>query len=116
MTPALLATIDDSVTAFTPDLDGGHHIQAHLEGDDRAFTRLDSLYRPRLLNFVQRMVRDRDRAEELVQETFLRVYRHGHRYDPSRKFSTWIYTIAGNLARNDIRRQRRSPVVRIETD
>ena len=116
MTPALLATIDDSVTAFTPDLDGGHLIQAHLEGDDRAFTRLDSLYRPRLLNFVQRMVRDRDRAEELVQETFLRVYRHGHRYDPSRKFSTWIYTIAGNLARNDIRRQRRSPVVRIETD
>lgn len=116
MTPALLATLDDTLTEFAPDLDGGSLIQAHLQGDDRAFTRLDGLYRPRLLNFVQRMVRDRDRAEELVQETFLRVYRHGHRYDPSRKFSTWIYTIAGNLARNDIRRQRRSPVVRIETD
>ena len=93
------------------DQDGGELIQAHLNGDQSAFSRLDRLYRTRLLNFINRMVRDRDRAEELVQETFLRVYRHGNRFDQSRKFSTWIYTIAGNLARNDLRRRRRSPIV-----
>ncbi len=98
----------------SPELDGGELIQAYLAGDESAFTRLDRLYRPRLLNFVTRMVQDRGRAEELVQETFLRVFRHGHRYDPSRKFATWIYTIAGNLARNDLRRRRRSPIVTTE--
>jgi RNA polymerase sigma-70 factor (ECF subfamily) len=98
----------------SPEIDGGNLVQAYLAGDESAFTRLDRLYRPRLLNFITRMVQDRGRAEELVQETFLRVYRHGHRYDPSRKFSTWIYTIAGNLARNDLRRRRRSPIVATE--
>jgi RNA polymerase sigma-70 factor (ECF subfamily) len=91
--------------------DGGELIEAHLLGDSTAFARLDALYRPRLIRFVDRMVRDRARAEDLVQETFLRVYRNGSRYDPARKFSTWIYTIAGNLARNDLRRRRRSPFV-----
>jgi RNA polymerase sigma-70 factor (ECF subfamily) len=105
---------DTDTWTSSPDLDGGDLIQAHLAGDENAFTRLDRLYRPRLLNFISRMVQDRGRAEELVQETFLRVFRHGHRYDPSRKFSTWIYTIAGNLARNDLRRRRRSPVVSTE--
>jgi RNA polymerase sigma-70 factor, ECF subfamily len=93
------------------DLDGGHLLAAHLQGDSTAFTRLDRLYRPRLLSFITRMVQDPGRAEELVQETFLRVYRHGRRYDPTRRFSTWVYTIAGNLARNDLRRRRRSPVL-----
>lgn len=104
----------DGWTSTGSDPDGGDLIRAHLTGDESAFTRLDSLYRPRLLNFIDRMVKDRGRAEELVQETFLRVFRHGHRYDPSRKFSTWIYTIAGNLARNDLRRRRRSPIVAAE--
>ena len=98
-------------TQSPADHDGGELIEAHLNGDQTAFSRLDRLYRTRLLNFINRMVRDRDRAEELVQETFLRVYRHGGRYDRTRRFSTWIYTIAGNLARNDLRRRRRSPIV-----
>jgi RNA polymerase sigma-70 factor (ECF subfamily) len=97
------------------DQDGSELIQAHLNGDATAFSRLDRLYRTRLLNFINRMVRDRDRAEELVQETFLRVHRHGERFDQTRKFSTWIYTIAGNLARNDLRRRRRSPIVSFDT-
>lgn len=97
------------------DQDGGELIEAHLNGDATAFGRLDRMYRSRLLNFITRMVRDRDRAEELVQETFLRVFRHGNRFDRTRRFSTWIYTIAGNLARNDLRRRRRSPIVRFES-
>jgi len=101
-----LSTLElETFEPWTPnraDGDGGELIEAHLNGDQTAFGRLDRMYRGRLLNFISRMVRDRDRAEELVQETFLRVHRHGERYDRTRKFSTWIYTIAGNLARNDL--------------
>jgi RNA polymerase sigma-70 factor (ECF subfamily) len=86
-------------------------IAAHLAGDERAFTRLVTRYQPRLVNFVTRMIQDRDRAEDLVQEAFLRVYRHIHRFDRNRKFSTWVYTIASNLARNELRNRKRSPLV-----
>jgi RNA polymerase sigma-70 factor (ECF subfamily) len=86
-------------------------VAAHLAGDPRAFPQLVGRYRERLLNFVARMIGDRERAEDLVQEAFLRVYRHLHRYDPARKFSTWLYTIAGNLAKNELRNRGRNPVV-----
>ena len=57
------------------------------------------------------MIGDRERAEDLVQEAFVRVYRHLHRFDPTKKFSTWIYTIASNLAKNELRNRSRSPLV-----
>lgn len=90
-------------------------IAAHLAGDERAFTRLVTRYQPRLVNFVTRMIQDRERAEDLVQEAFLRVYRHLHRFDRTRKFSTWVYTIASNLARNELRNRKRSPLVLYQT-
>jgi RNA polymerase sigma-70 factor, ECF subfamily len=86
-------------------------VAAHLAGDPQAFGQLVLRYQTRLLNFVYRMVGDRERAEDLVQEAFIRVHRHLHRYDPSRKFSTWLYTIASNLAKNELRNRRRSPLV-----
>ena len=82
-----------------------------LAGEGRAFTTLADRYHARLLNFIHRMIGDRDRAEDLVQETFVRVHRHLHRYDQKRKFSTWAYTIAGNLAKNELRNRSRSPMV-----
>ena len=101
--------------AYVPKLgaqtDTNDLIAAHLAGDERAFTRLVTQYQPRLVNFVTRMIQDRDRAEDLAQEAFLRVYRHLHRFDQSRKFSTWVYTIAANLARNELRNRKRSPLV-----
>jgi len=51
------------------------------------------------LNFVYRTSVDRERAEDLVQEVFIRVHRHLARFDQTKKFSTWIYTIASNLAK-----------------
>jgi RNA polymerase sigma-70 factor (ECF subfamily) len=60
------------------------------------------------------MIGDRERAEDLVQEAFLRVYRHLDRFDQSRKFSTWIYTIASNLAKNELRNRSRSPLIALE--
>jgi RNA polymerase sigma-70 factor, ECF subfamily len=94
-----------------PSRDSTQLVLAHLAGDGDAFAELVRRYRERLLNFIDRMVHDRERAEDLVQEAFLRVFRHIGRYDQSRKFSTWIYTIAGNLAKNELRNRGRNPIV-----
>ena len=100
---------------FSPAQDNAQLVAAHLAGDARAFQELVGRYRGRLLNFVNRMIGDRERSEDLVQEAFVRVYRHLHRFDPTKKFSTWIYTIAANLAKNELRNRRRSPLVFYES-
>src|SRR5687767_6686724 len=82
-----------------------------LAGEKLAFNELVDRYSTRLLNFVHRTIGDRERAQDLVQETFIRVYRHLHRFDQSKKFSTWIYTIASNLAKNELRNRSRNPLV-----
>lgn len=83
---------------------------AFRDGDDAAFDALFERWAARLLRFLERMVRDPAVAEELVQETFLRVYRARARYAADAKFSTWLYTIATNVARNELRRPfRRAP-------
>jgi RNA polymerase sigma-70 factor (ECF subfamily) len=99
-----LRTLDDSavVTAF-------------LGGEERAFQELVERYQTRLLNFVYRTIGDREKAEDLVQEVFIRVHRHLHRFDRSKKFSTWIYTIASNLAKNELRNRSRNPLVLFQT-
>ena len=86
-------------------------VQLFLDGEQQAFSELVRRYEHRLQNFVFGTLGDRERAEDLVQETFVRVYRHLERFDQSRKFSTWIYTIAGNLAKNELRNRSRNPVV-----
>jgi RNA polymerase sigma-70 factor, ECF subfamily len=93
------------------DLDDAGVVAAHLAGDRQAFGELVDRYQTRLLNFVYRTIGDRERAEDLVQEVFIRVFRHLHRFDPSKKFSTWIYTIASNLAKNELRNRSRNPMV-----
>jgi RNA polymerase sigma-70 factor (ECF subfamily) len=86
-------------------------VNAYLDGETRSFDALVERYQTRLLNFVYRIVGDRERAEDLVQEVFVRVYRHLGRFDRSKKFSTWIYTIASNLAKNELRNRSRNPLV-----
>lgn len=90
-------------------------VAAFLAGEERAFSELVERYQTRLLNFIYRTVGDRERAEDLVQEVFIRVYRHLHRFDPAKKFSTWIYTIASNLAKNELRNRSRNPLVLFQT-
>lgn len=92
-------------------LDDAGVVTAFLEGEERAFQELVSRYQTRLLNFIYRTIGDRDRAEDLVQEVFIRVYRHIQRFDRSKKFSTWIYTIASNLAKNELRNRSRNPLI-----
>ena len=93
------------------DLDDAALVRQYLAGTERAFAVLVVRYQSRLLNFVARTIGDRDRAEDLVQEAFIRVARHLHRFDDTKKFSTWIYTIASNLAKNELRNRARSPLV-----
>ena len=90
-------------------------VQRFLEGEERAFGELVRRYDGRLVNFVHRTVGDRERAQDLVQETFVRVYRHIQRFDQSKKFSTWIYTIASNLAKNELRNRSRNPLILFQT-
>src|SRR5262249_2230840 len=96
-------------------LDDAGVVAAHLTGDPQAFEELVERYQKRLLNFVYRTIGDRERGEDLVQEVFIRVHRHLHRFDQTKKFSTWIYTIASNLAKNELRNRSRNPLVLFQT-
>ena len=86
-------------------------VVSHLDERKGAFRELFERYRDRLVHFISRKTGDPDRAQDLVQEAFIRVTRHLHRFDTSKKFSTWIYTIASNLSKNELRNRSRSPLV-----
>ncbi len=75
--------------------------------DQRKLAILVRRYRTPLFNFVYRFVGDRETAEDIVQETFLRCLRHRHQYPVIEQVSTWLYTIAGNLAKTELRRRKR---------
>lgn len=68
--------------------------------DAGAFAELVSRYESRLVRLMRSIAPRPDQAEDLTQDVFLRVYRARHRYTPGAKFSTYLYTIAGNVARN----------------
>ena len=72
-------------------------------GDEASFELLLHRYRTPLVNFLYRMVRNREQAEDLAQDVFLRVYRAREDYVPSAKFTTWLFRIATNLALNSVR-------------
>ena len=80
-------------------------IKRFQDGDEESFNELVSRYKDPLFNYVARMLKDRVYAEDIVQETFVRVYRNRNRYQQIAKFSTWIYTIAINLTKTELRRQ-----------
>jgi RNA polymerase sigma-70 factor, ECF subfamily len=79
--------------------------------DAEAFGELVERYQHRLVGVMHHLVGTADEAEDLAQETFLRVYRTRKNYHPRAKFSTWLFTIANNLALNALRSRQRKPVV-----
>ncbi len=81
---------------------------AEFQGGSReAFGALVGRYKDQLTNYVYRFLDDRDGADDVVQEVFLRVYDKKDSYRPIAKFSTWIYTIAANLSKTELRRRKR---------
>lgn len=73
--------------------------------DEKAFTELVRRFQGRVINLVSRVLNDRECADDLTQEVFVRVYVHRRNYRHGSKFSTWLFTIAANLAKNEIRRR-----------
>lgn len=82
-------------------------------GDDAAFAELVDSHQDMLIGFFYQMMQDRPLAEDLAQEVFLRVYRARERYEARARFSTWLFRIATNVARNSKRSQSRKKEVSI---
>lgn len=86
------------------------------EGEERAFNELVTRYQDRLHNFLYRYTHNHQDCEDLVQETFLRVHKSKHSYERIAKFSTWMYTIALNLAKSLYKKKQRMYKVSIHKD
>jgi len=89
-----------------PDIDAQLMVRVR-EGDRAGFELLMLRHREPVVHFLYRMVQNQDVAEELAQEVFLRVYRSRAGYQPTARFTSWLYRIAANLAFNWLRHQRR---------
>jgi RNA polymerase sigma-70 factor (ECF subfamily) len=76
-------------------------------GDEAAFVEIVERYKDYLYNFIRRIVSDSVEAEDLLQQTFLKVYRKSLDHTRIRNFSSWIFTVAANLARDELRRRAR---------
>lgn len=83
------------------------------DGDAKAFEALVAKYQSRLVGILTHLVSDREQAEDLAQEVFLRVYRARERYEARAKFSTWLFTITHNVASNSLRKSSRRKEVNI---
>jgi RNA polymerase sigma-70 factor (ECF subfamily) len=77
------------------------------EDDSSAFAQLVERYKRRLMGFLVRMLSDEGVAEDCLQDTFLRIYRERKRFRLDHSFSTWMFTIAANLAKSELRRRSR---------
>jgi len=77
--------------------------KAAKEGDVQAFEKLFGRYKMSILNYVYRMVGNREIAEDVTQDAFIRAYKGLHMFNPKMKFTSWLYTIARNLAKNALR-------------
>src|SRR5437879_445662 len=92
------------------------HLMLLVQRDDpAAFSELVKRYWTQVFGQVYRKLRDREEAEDLAQEVFLRLYRHRQRYQPRAKFATWLFHIAQNVLRNALRSRRRRPTVRFDS-
>jgi len=76
------------------------------EDDERAFSLFVDRYKNRLYNFIFRIIPEKETSEDILQETFLRVYKQRKNYSPDYALSTWVYTIALNLVRSELRKRK----------
>lgn len=80
------------------------------EGDKASFEKLIDKYYKRIFNLIYRFVNDRDTAEDLTQEVFIKIYKSQFAYRPRAKFNTWLYQIAKNISLNELRRLKKQTV------
>jgi RNA polymerase sigma-70 factor (ECF subfamily) len=84
------------------------------DGDEEAFGQIMGLYKDKIVNYLYQFSGDYQKAVELAQETFVRVYFKAGKYRPIAPLSSWIYTIASNLAKTDCRRSKKMATVSLE--
>ena len=88
-----------------------------VQGDDAsAFEELMYRFQGRVQSLFRHLIGNREIAEDLTQDVFLRVFRARKSYQPSAKFSTWIFAIANNVALNQLRHRRRKPETQFGSD
>lgn len=109
VSPRATARVGEDASVLTEDSDDSLMVRVK-RGDHQAFKVLADRYRARVFRFIYRMLHDEDVAEDLAQETFLRVYRRASTYKPGSNFSIWLYTIAKNLTFNRVRDEKRQPL------
>ncbi len=83
------------------------------KGNEHAYLELVNRYKDRLLNFIFGYVHSKESAEDIVQDTFLKLYTSADMYREIAKFSTWIFTIAANLAKTELRKRKRRKIFSI---
>lgn len=84
------------------------------DDNERAFEVFVNRFKNRLFNFVFRIISEKEMAEDILQETFLRVYNQRKNYSPDYALSTWVYTIALNLCRSELRKRKLRKFVSLE--
>ncbi len=83
-------------------------------GDESAFAEVVRIYKDRIVNFIYQLTGDYQKAVDLSQETFVRVYFKADKYKPIAPFSSWVYAIASNLAKTELKRRRRMALISID--
>jgi len=102
---ASVAPDRDPVPPPIPSLSDEDLMARVAEDDERAFTELVRRFQGRVTNLIARVLNDRESSDDLAQEVFVRVFVHRRNYRRGSKFTTWLFTIAANLAKNEIRRR-----------
>ncbi|MBP8823338.1 MAG: RNA polymerase sigma factor [Flavobacteriales bacterium] len=88
------------------DLSDERLMELVVRGNERAFTTLFDRYQRKLLSYFHRMLwNDHERAQDFLQDLFTKLAQQPARYDPKRPFSTWLYSVANNMCKNEYRRQ-----------
>ena len=104
-----------SSTLFTMPLDNKNNKYSYTDeqlmslfqgGDENAYIVLVNRYKDKLINFIFHYLKDSESAEDVVQETMIKLYQKKHYYKEIAKFSTWLYTIAKNLANTELRKRK----------
>ena len=81
-------------------------MQLFQSGDENAYIELVNRYKDKLINFIYNYLGDIESSEDVVQETMIKLYQKKHYYKEIAKFSTWLYTIAKNLANTELRKRK----------
>lgn len=99
---------------FSADAQDVAWMQQVATGDLRAFENLIEAHQTRVIGTVAKMLGDQTDAEDIAQQVFLRIWKSAARYQPTAKFTTWLFKITRNLVFNEIRRRKRHPVTPLE--